>query len=425
MTSRERVYKAIRRQPVDRMPIDLGCHFSTGISVVAYWNLCKFLGYDISNIEMVDCVQCLARVEDIVAERFHIDTVLLNPPWADPWRWTMRAPYTFTVPDTFRPQLRADGAWVMTVGGANGGGDRLDGNSGDDGSGGGDGGGSGNSGGGGDGKSDANGGGAHLGDANGHASHLMMPAGGFFFDGSWPSFSNLRHSDNMRLYAERAKRLYEETDRFTMYMGFGAYFDGLDFACDMLTDPDKCKAQNEEALRSSIEHYDDVNRMFGRYIGAVVVNSDLGMQTGPMCSPASYEEVCYPYLKRFCDHVHATSDLKVFLHSCGSVAKLLPLIVDAGVDILNPVQISAADMDAGALKAAFGDKLTFWGGGCDTQRVLWASPPDEIVAHVRGQIAALKPGSGFVFNMVHNIMGNVPPENVVAMLDTAYEESWY
>ena len=378
MTSRERVNRAIRRQPVDRMPIDLGCHTSTGISVVAYWNLCKYLGLDTGNIEMVDCTQCLARVDDAVAERFHIDTVLLNPPWPDPWRWTMRGPYTFKVPATFQPQLRADGAWVMTIG-----------------------------------------------NDSGVDEHMEMPAGGFFFDGSWPSFSNLRHIDKMKLYAERAKRLYEETDRFTMYIGFGAYFEGLDFACDMLTDPDKCKDLNEKALQSNLEHYNDVNEMFGRYIGAVVVNSDLGMQTGPMCSPASYEDVCYPYLKRFCDHVHETSDLKIFLHSCGSVAKLLPLIIDAGVDILNPVQISAADMEASALKATFGDRLTFWGGGCDTQHVLWASKPDEIAAHVRGQVAALKPGSGFVFNMVHNIMGNVPPENVIAMLDTAYEESWY
>ena len=373
MTGRERVYKTIRHQPVDRMPIDLGCHFSTGISVVAYWNLCKYLGFDTDDIEMPDCVQCLARVSDAVAERFHIDTVLLNPPWPNPWRWTMREPYTFTVPETFTPRLRDDGAWIMESG----------------------------------------------------EYRLEMPAGGFFFDGGWPGFIRMSHEDNMKFYAQRAKQLYEETDRFTMYMGYGAYFDGLDFACDMLTDPDGCKAYNEERLTSSINHFNDLNKSFGRYIGAVVVNSDLGMQTGPMCSPESYEDVCYPYLKRFCDHVHAESDLKVFLHSCGSIAKLLPLIVDAGVDILNPVQISAADMDARSLKSAFGDKVTFWGGGCDTQHVLWALPPEGVAEHVRGQVAALKPGGGFVFNMVHNIMGNVPPENIIAMLDTAYEESWY
>ena len=373
MTGRERVYRTIRHQPVDRMPIDLGCHFSTGISVVAYWNLCKYLGYDTDNIEMPDCTQCLARVEDVVAERFHIDTVLLNPPWPTPWRWNIRGPYSFWVPDTFRPKRRDDGAWVMNI---------------DD-------------------------------------RHLEMPAGGFFFDGSWPSFDNMDHGERMKLYAERARRLYEETDRFTLYMGFGAYFHGIDFACDMLTDPDKCKAINEKDLTSSIENFDEVNKLFGRYIGAVVVNSDLGMQSGPMCSPESYEDACYPYLKRFCDHVHAESDLKIFLHSCGSIAKLMPLIVEAGVDILNPVQISAADMDAAALKAAYGDKITFWGGGCDTQRILWATTPEEVSAHVRKQVATLKPGGGFVFNQVHNVMGNVPPENIIAMLDTAYEKSWY
>jgi uroporphyrinogen decarboxylase len=373
MTGRERVYKAIRHEPVDRFPIDLGCHFSTGISVVAYQNLCEYLGIDAGGIEMADCVQCLARVEDAVAARFHIDTVLLNPPWVNPRRWNMRDTHTYLVPGSFKPMRCDDGAWIVNFG----------------------------------------------------DNRLEMPAGGFFFDGAWPDFYDMPLDDKLRLFADRAERLYEETDRFTIYMGFGAYFDGLEFACDMLTDPDKCKAQNEWSLRESIAHFDKMNALFGRYVGAVVVNSDLGMQTGPMCSPASYEEICYPYLKRFCSHVHATSDIKIFMHSCGSVLELLPLIIGAGVDILNPVQISAAGMDAKSLKAAFGDKITFWGGGCDTQLVLWGKAPAEVAAHVREQAAAFKPGSGFVFAQVHNIMGNVPPENIVAMLDTAYEESWY
>jgi len=113
------------------------------------------------------------------------------------------------------------------------------------------------------------------------------------------------------------------------------------------------------------------------------------------------------------------------MHNCGSIKPLIPMLIDCGVDVLNPVQISAKGMEARDLKKQFGDKIVFWGGGCDTQNVLGAKTPGEVADHVRAMVRIFKPGGGFVFNQVHNIMGNVPPGNIVAMLDTAYEESFY
>jgi uroporphyrinogen decarboxylase len=162
----------------------------------------------------------------------------------------------------------------------------------------------------------------------------------------------------------------------------------------------------------------------GGHIQAIAINSDLGSQIGPLCRPALWEELCAPFVKAFCDFIHQNSDLKIFLHSCGSIQEFIPALIECGVDIFNPVQITAENMDPRELKQKFGDKVTFWGGGCDTQRVLNMKTPEEVSANVRELIRIFKPGGGFVFNQVHNVMGDVKPENIVAMLDTAYEESF-
>lgn len=370
MSSRQRVLNAIEHKPVDRMPIDLGVHFSTGISAYAYYELRKYLGLSVDQIEMIDCSQGLARVDQDILDRFHIDTMLLNPPWENTHKWNPRGTYEFLVPDSFRPVRQSDGGYRMSSG----------------------------------------------------QGEIYMPAGGYFFDGICPDFYGFKsEEEKWELFGRRAEEIYKETDKFTMVMGYGAFFHGLEFACEMLLDPESCKYQNETQLGKNIAKFDRMNKRFGKYIQAIEVNSDLGMQNAPMCSPESYEECCLPYLKAFCKHVHENSDIKIFLHSCGSIDALLPDIIEAGVDIVNPVQISADNMDPGHLKRTYGDSICFWGGGCDTQRMLWQGTPEEVSAHVEKNIEIFAKGSGFVFNQVHNIMGNVPPANIAAMLDTAYE----
>ena len=182
--------------------------------------------------------------------------------------------------------------------------------------------------------------------------------------------------------------------------------------------------RREKSLTNSIERMGKIIDSFGQYVQLVSMADDMGTQNGPMCSPRYIEEFCIPYYKRFCDFVHANSDIKVFLHNCGSIKILLPMLIDAGIDVLNPVQISAENMAPKELKDEFGDKICFWGGGCNTQRVLGAGRQEDVTSDVRNLVRTFKKNSGFVFNQVHNIMGNVHPENIVAMLDTAYEESF-
>ena len=374
MKSRERVLRAIEHKPVDRYPIDLGMHFSTGISVFAYRDLREYLGLPTDKIELVDTVQMLARVDEDVLDRFHIDTILLNPPFRSQKRWNVRGKYVFSVPSQFCPQLQGNGDYIVAEGEAK----------------------------------------------------MRLPAGGYFFDGAWLQAHDETGEAEMRLFGERARQMREESDRFTCLHGqFVGFFTGIDMACDMLTEPDSVHEANRGMLREQTERLKVFARSGGDSVDAVEINSDLGMQNAPMLSPQCYEEFVYPYMKKFIAAIKDYTGAKVFLHSCGSIEPLIPMLIDAGVDCLNPVQISAAGMDAAALKEKYGKEICFWGGGCNTQSVLPFRSPEEVRENTKALTDIFKRGYGFVFNQVHNIMGNVPPQNIVAMLDAAYENSFY
>jgi len=163
----------------------------------------------------------------------------------------------------------------------------------------------------------------------------------------------------------------------------------------------------------------------GPYVQIINVNDDLGTQTGPMLSPRLYRQRVKPYQQKLYEYVKSHFDGHLFLHSDGSVYSLIPDLIEIGADILNPVQFSAANMDARKLKVEFGKDLTFWGGGCDTQAVLPYGTPQQVRDEVRRHIEELAPGGGFVFNKVHNIQADVPPENVIAMYAAVAEFGGY
>ncbi len=152
-----------------------------------------------------------------------------------------------------------------------------------------------------------------------------------------------------------------------------------------------------------------------------VCGTDFGTQSSQFCSPAAFRELYLPYYKRINDWVHAHTGWKTFKHSCGAVRPLIPLFIEAGFDILNPVQVSAAGMEAEALKADFGKDIVFWGGGVDTQKTLAFGTPAEVRAEVLRRCAVFAPGGGFVFNAIHNIQATVPVANIVAMFDAVKE----
>ena len=163
----------------------------------------------------------------------------------------------------------------------------------------------------------------------------------------------------------------------------------------------------------------------GHLVDIVIEADDLGGQHAPLMSPRTYRQLIQPRHKRLFSFIKAQAPLKLFYHTCGAVRRLIPALIDAGIDILNPVQISAADMDLRELKREFGRDLVFWGGGVDTQRILGRATPEEIKEHVKQNIEALAPGGGFVFAAVHDIQADVPPQNIMAMWDAWQEYGDY
>lgn len=168
----------------------------------------------------------------------------------------------------------------------------------------------------------------------------------------------------------------------------------------------------------AIKNYKKLWQRFGNKVDVVFTcGTDFGTQDSQFCSPGTFREIWLPHYRRMNDWIHNHTTWKVFKHSCGAILPILPEIIDAGFDIINPVQINAKDMDTQRLKEEFGAHLTFWGGGIDTQKVLPYGTPEEVRSHVARQCEILGKDGGFVFNAVHNIQANVPIPNIVAMIE--------
>ena len=165
--------------------------------------------------------------------------------------------------------------------------------------------------------------------------------------------------------------------------------------------------------------------MVGDYVDVVMIGDDVAGQEGLLFSPKLWKELIKPVEKRFCQAIKRKTKAYLFFHSCGSVYKLISDFIEMGVDILNPVQVSAKDMDTKRLKVEFGDRITFWGGGCDTGHALPYGKPEDVEREVKRRIADLAPGGGFIFTQVHNIQSEVPPENVVAMFEAVKKYGKY
>jgi uroporphyrinogen decarboxylase len=159
----------------------------------------------------------------------------------------------------------------------------------------------------------------------------------------------------------------------------------------------------------------------GDVVDIIRLGDDLGMNTGPLISPSMYRRFFKPRHTILCDYIKKHSHMHIFLHSCGSIYKLIPDLIEAGFEILNPVQTNARDMQPERLKKEFGKDVTFWGGGADTRSVLNFGKPSQVKDHVRANIEILAPGGGFVFNTIHNILPDVPAENIIAMFESINE----
>jgi uroporphyrinogen decarboxylase len=186
-------------------------------------------------------------------------------------------------------------------------------------------------------------------------------------------------------------------------------------------EPEKAHKFLDDLVEIHLANLEKFLAAVGDSIDIIGFGDDLGMQNGPQISPHMYREFFKPRHQAMWRRAKQLANVKVMLHCCGGVRELLPDLIDAGLEIINPVQISCSGMDAGELKAEFGKDMVFWGGGCDTQIILPQASPDEVHQHVKRQIAALSPNGGFVFQQVHNTLANVPPANIVAMYEAVQD----
>jgi uroporphyrinogen decarboxylase len=190
-------------------------------------------------------------------------------------------------------------------------------------------------------------------------------------------------------------------------------------------EPNRCQQFMEKLLEKKIEYYDNLFEVYGGLIDVTAEADDFGTQLGLMISPKMIRDIILPYHQRLIKHIKSKGDIKMTLHSCGSVSDAIPYYVEAGFDCLNPVQISAAKMSPEYLKSTYGKDLTFWGGGINTQKTLCNGTPEEVREETKRNIDIFAPGGGFVFSPVHNIQDDVPIENFIAMWETFQDNCKY
>jgi uroporphyrinogen decarboxylase len=382
MTSRERVLAALDHEIPDRVPIDFGGN-QTGIHKNAYRNLVRHLGFE-EEIRIMDDVQQLARPSERVLERFHVDTRYVAAGPASTWKGGIikaerggRIWYDLTDEFGVRWSMPDDQPLYMDI------------------------------------------------TLNPLADATIKDVR----DYAWPKGGDPGRFAGLR---DRALRIRKDTP-YAVVSGisgviyeFGWYLRGLErWFCDLLTDPEFCEA----VLDQMLQYWLDWFRLFldevGDIVDVIMIGDDLAGQDGPLFHPEIYRRLVKPRHKRLVRYIRSRTRAKIWYHTCGSCLAYIPDLIDNGIHILNPVQLGARQMDPAELKRRFGRDLVFWGGGCDAQHVLPRGAPADIVDNVRRNLAAFMPDGGYVFAGIHNIQGEVPPENIVALFDTAYEHGFY
>jgi len=402
LTSRERARKILNFEEADRPAIDLGATRMTGTSAWTYQALKDALGIKGGVTRVYDLFQMLAEVEEPVLDALGCDFAMVPDDqlhyglsrngWKEHTFWDGQ---TFLVPAGFSPKV-------------NGAGDLL------------------------------------LGDGPDWTEPVArMPRGGRYFDAinvanltdtfevphvdeeDW-SLPGPIEEDFLEKKRRQIKALYSSSDRalvvtppFTLSPGYGGMYQ---WGMKMALEPDHCRsymiAQGEASARRARQYLEVV----GEYVEVVVLSgADYGTQDREVYRPELFGECMTPGWKLVCDAVHAFPHVKVWVHSCGSMPGIIPHMVEAGVDCLNPVQWGAAGMDREWMVKTFGDRLTFWGGSINTQNTFPFGTPDQVRVEARECLDLFAPGGGHVVNPIHNIQADVPVENILALYETARE----
>jgi len=414
MTSRQRVRAAISHVAPDRVPIDFGSTAVTGMHVKVVAGLRRHYGLEDRPVKVIEPYQMLGEVDEELARIIGTDVAGVSPRhtmfgfpnagWK-PWR----APFGLEVlvPEGFVTTVDAAGNTLIYP----------------------------------------------QGDASAPPSGVMPPDG-YFFDTiiRQPPIDEAR-LDPRDNFEEFTPVTQDDLDHFDREVRRAAAtgraviatFGGLAFGDIALVPAPFLKhprgirdvaewymstAIRRDYVRAIFEHQCEVglknlariHRVVGDAVDAVFVcGTDFGTQSSAFCSVETFRDLYMPYYRRINEWIHANTSWKTFKHSCGAVEMFMESFIESGFDILNPVQCSAAGMEPDRLKARYGDRLTFWGGGVDTQRTLPFGTPAEVREQVLRRCEIFARGGGFVFNAVHNLQGNLPIENVVAMIEAVHE----
>ncbi len=411
MNSRERILTAISHREPDRVPLDLGATPSSGISAIAYSNLMKHIGREELPVQIYDVVQQLAQPDMSVLNQFGVDVLDIGRTFNErPEDWnpvTMANGAGAFYPAWFKPVRMDDGSYQTY-------------------------------------------------DDDGLRMLSRMPVGATFFDQTYfpyvdgfpDNYDTLdaemgrimwaRHAHSPWDHAgdpgfweklrENTLKLRQSTDKALLVVcgcnlfEWGTFLRRMDnFLMDLLCDPYNVEKLLDQLMIRHLATLEKVCAAVGDIVDIIRFGDDLGMTTGPFMEAETYRELFKPRHKILCDYVKSHSKMHTFIHSCGSISLLMPDMIEAGIEIFNPVQTNAWRMDPVFLKKEFGNDCTFWGGGIETAGVLNSKSPEEIREKVLERMEIMSPGGGFVFNTVHNILPDVPPENVVAMFDAVNE----
>ena len=417
MTSRERVIASLNHREPDMVPFDLGGTAVTGMHVGMVYRLRQALGLDPPGtpVRVVEPYQMLGDIAPDLMDAIGIDVAGLwgretmfgfeNKDW-QPWMLPDGTP--LLVPGGFNTEPSPNGDILMYPGG-----DRSVPPSG------------------------------------------RMPKGGFYFDAlvrqqpiddaalevedNLQEFQPVSPADLER-FRNEAERLFTQTDRAVIGTFGGTAFGDIalvpvpwikhprgirdieEWYVSTLTRREYVYAVFEKQCEIGISNLERIHSVVGERVCAVfITGTDFGTQCGPFISPKTYRELYQPFHREVNGWIHRHTEWKSFIHSCGSVFRLIPDFIESGFDILNPVQCSAADMAPSELKARIGESLTFWGGGVDTQRTLPFGSTDDVRKEVQERIETFGPGGGFVFNAIHNVQAGVPTGNLMAMIEAFRE----
>jgi len=396
MSSRERVLAAINHREPDRVPIDLGGEANTGIAAGTYTRLRERLGIEGEPAKVFDVEQMLAWVEQPVIEALGVDVLpiqKLNQAYGmrlDSWRpWHLDDGTQVQMPSRFDPVTEPDGSLGIYL--------------------------------------------------NGEMVAKKVPISPYFdpmkefkFYDPLPSVETLEmwvYTDEELEWARRwAETLRAETDKALIGdpgVSLTRWSSYQEWLYTIAADPAYVLAFYDRKVENMLTNLELYAQAVGDNIDIVRTGEDYGTQKGMMIAPKMFDEMIAPYYKRVIDWVHENTSWKLFFHCCGAIYPIIDTLIECGVDILNPVQTTAAGMDPAKLKAEFGDRLTFWGGGIDTQTVLPFGSPGEVRAQVRERIQSFGTGGGFVFSPVHNIQEKVPVDNLLAMYEAVHKYGQY